>query len=50
MTSSHKVIVVGAATPSAVVIADGSPMYAWITPETAPPAPPATATHPSERG
>jgi hypothetical protein len=30
MTSSHKVIVVGAATPSAVVIADGSPMNAWI--------------------
>jgi hypothetical protein len=48
MTSSHKVIVVGAATPSAVVIADGSPMYAWITAETAPPCA-AGDGHPPER-
>src|SRR6266542_2891853 len=50
MVKSHRVMIVGAAIPRAVVIADGSPMYAWTTPETAPPAPPATAIHPSQLG
>lgn len=50
MTNNQTVMMEGAAIPRAVVIADGSPRYAWITPDTAPPTPPTTATHPSHRG